>query len=112
MGGREGERAGAARPGRPQLYTIPSHKAFADTLVAGLMRRTAGDAMALARGLVLLPNNRAARAVTAAFVRASGGGLLLPRLVTLGSPDLGEAVGAALDPVDDPAPPPPAVDPM
>ncbi len=97
---------------KPQLYTIPSHKAFADTLVAGLMRRTAGDAMALARGLVLLPNNRAARAVTDAFVRASGGGLLLPRLVTLGSPDLGEAVGAALDPVDDPSPPPPAVDAM
>jgi ATP-dependent helicase/nuclease subunit B len=97
---------------RPQLFTIPSHKAFADTLVAGLMRRTAGDPMALARGLVLLPNNRAARAVTDAFVRASGGGLLLPRLVTLGSPDLGEAVGAALDPVDDADPPPPAVLPM
>jgi ATP-dependent helicase/nuclease subunit B len=96
----------------PHLYSIPSHKAFADTLVAGLMRRTGGDAMALARGLVLLPNNRAVRAVTSAFVRASGGGLLLPRLVTLGSPDLGEAVGAALDPADEGAPPPPAVAPM
>ncbi|MCU6452820.1 double-strand break repair protein AddB [Sphingomonas sp. A2-49] len=96
----------------PRLFTIPSHKAFADTLVAGLLQRTGGDAMALARGLVLLPNNRAARAVTDAFVRASGGGLLLPRLVTLGSPDLGEAVGAALDPVDDADPPPPAVSPM
>ncbi|MGU3314371.1 double-strand break repair protein AddB [Sphingomonas sp. M6A6_1c] len=97
---------------RPHLYSIPSHKAFADTLVAGLLRRAGGDAMALARGLVLLPNNRAVRAVTSAFVRASGGGLLLPRLVTLGSPDLGEAVGAALDPVDEEAPPPPAVAPM
>ncbi|RZL51448.1 MAG: hypothetical protein EOP65_17535, partial [Sphingomonas sp.] len=75
---------------RRHLYSIPSHKAFADTLVAGLLRRAGGDAMALARGLVLLPNNRAVRAVTSAFVRASGGGLLLPRLVTLGSPDLGE----------------------
>jgi len=97
---------------KPQLFTIPSHKAFADTLVAGLMRRAAGDPMALARGLVLLPNNRAVRAITDAFVRASGGGLLLPRLVALGSPDLGEAVGAALDPVDDVDPPPPAVEPM
>lgn len=97
---------------RPQLYSIPSHKAFADTLVAGLLRRAGGDAMTLARGLVLLPNNRAVRAVTSAFVRASGGGLLLPRLVTLGSPDLGEAVGAALDPADEGAPPPPAVAPM
>ncbi|EZP56963.1 double-strand break repair protein AddB [Sphingomonas sp. RIT328] len=97
---------------RPHLFSIPSHKAFADTLVAGLMRRAGGDAMALARGLVLLPNNRAVRAVTDAFVRASGGGLLLPRLVTLGSPDLGEAVGAALDPADEQEPPPPAIAPM
>lgn len=97
---------------RPRLFTIPSHKAFADTLVAGLLRRAGDDRMALARGLVLLPNNRAVVAVTNAFVRASGGGLLLPRLVALGSPDLGEAVGAALDPVDDAAPPPPAVAPM
>jgi ATP-dependent helicase/nuclease subunit B len=97
---------------RLQLFTIPAHRAFADTLVAGLMKRTGGDAMALARGLILLPNNRAARAVSAAFVRASGSGLLLPRLVTLGSPDLGEAVGAALDPVDDADPPPPAIAPM
>ncbi|MBB4153513.1 ATP-dependent helicase/nuclease subunit B [Sphingomonas jinjuensis] len=96
----------------PNLFTIPSHQAFADALVAGLMRRAGGDAMALARGLVLLPNNRAARAVTEAFVRASGGGLLLPRLVPIGSPDLGEAVGAALDPADGEAPPPPAVPPM
>ncbi|WP_346732076.1 double-strand break repair protein AddB, partial [Sphingomonas sp. GC_Shp_4] len=43
--------------------------------------------------------------------RASGGGLLLPRLVALGSPDLGEAVGVALDPADD-DPPPAAVAPM
>ncbi len=113
MGGREGERAGTVEhKKRPQLFTIPAHRAFADTLVAGLMKRTGGDAMALARGLILLPNNRAARAVSAAFVRASGSGLLLPRLVTLGSPDLGEAVGAALDPVDDADPPPPAIAPM
>ncbi|WP_426260797.1 double-strand break repair protein AddB [Sphingomonas sp. DC1100-1] len=113
MGGREGERAGTVEHRkRPQLFTIPAHRAFADTLVAGLMKRTGGDAMALARGLILLPNNRAARAVSAAFVRASGSGLLLPRLVTLGSPDLGEAVGAALDPVDDADPPPPAIAPM
>ncbi|MBM6576613.1 PD-(D/E)XK nuclease family protein [Microvirga sp. SRT01] len=90
---------------RPSVYTIPAHRAFADALVGGLMRGR--DQAALARGLVLLPNNRAVRAVTEAFVRASGGGLLLPRLVALGDPELGEAVGAALDVADDP--PPPAV---
>ncbi len=98
-----------ADTGKPRLYTIPAHRAFADALVAGLMRGR--DAGALARGMVLLPNNRAVRAVTEAFVRASGGGLILPRLVALGDPDLGEAVGAALDVADAAGPPPPAVAP-
>ncbi len=94
---------------RPQVLMIPAHRGFADALVAGLMRR-ARDPMELARGIVLLPNNRGVRAVTQAFVRASGGGLLLPRLIPLGDPDLGEAVGAAIDGADDPDPPPPAVE--
>lgn len=95
----------------PRLYTIPAHRAFADALVAGLIRRAGRDPLALARALVLLPNNRAVRAVTDAFVRASGGGLVLPRLVALGDPDLGETTGAALDPADAADPPPPAVAP-
>jgi ATP-dependent helicase/nuclease subunit B len=90
---------------KPALYTIPAHRAFADALAAGLIRRSqagggGGDGMRLARGLVLLPNNRAKRAVTDAFVRASGGGLLLPRLVAIGDPELDEAAGAAIDPAD------------
>ncbi|SDA29545.1 double-strand break repair protein AddB [Sphingomonas sp. NFR15] len=97
---------------KPQLYTIPAHRAFADSLAAGLIRRFGGDPLGLARGLVLLPNNRAKRAVTDAFVRASGGGLLLPRLVALGDPALDEAAGAALDPADEADPVPPAVAPL
>ncbi|HEU0044864.1 PD-(D/E)XK nuclease family protein [Sphingomonas sp.] len=93
-----------------RLFTIPPHRAFADALVAGLRRRTDADPLALARATVLLPNNRAVRAVTDAFVRASGGGLLLPRLVALGDPEAGETLGAALDPADG-EPIPPAVDP-
>uniref|UniRef100_UPI002586D4BE hypothetical protein n=1 Tax=uncultured Sphingomonas sp. TaxID=158754 RepID=UPI002586D4BE len=65
----------------PRLYTIPAHRAFADALAAGLIRRFGGDRMALARGIVLVPNNRGALAVNEAFVRASGGALLLPRIV-------------------------------
>lgn len=97
----------------PALFTIPAHRAFADALVAGLIRRAGADPLALARALVLLPNNRAVRAVTDAFVRASGGGLVLPRLVALGDPDLGESVGSALDPAPRPdeTPPLPAVPP-
>ncbi|MEG3177499.1 double-strand break repair protein AddB [Sphingomonas sp. RB3P16] len=96
----------------PKLYTIPAHRAFADALAAGLIRRFAGDDLGLAKGLVLLPNNRAKRALTDAFVRASDGGLLLPRLVAIGDPAIDEAVGAALDPADDLAPLPPAVAPL
>jgi len=100
-----------AEPRRPQLFTIPAHRAFADALAAGLIRRFGKASMGLARGLILLPNNRAKRAVTDAFVRASGGGLLLPRLVAIGDPSLDEGVGAALEPADA-EPIPPAVAPL
>ncbi|WP_375402355.1 double-strand break repair protein AddB [uncultured Sphingomonas sp.] len=95
-----------AEAARLNVHTIPDHRAFSDALVAGLLRRFGGEPMAVVRGIVLLPNNRSVRAITDAFVRASGGALLLPRLVALGDPDLGEGVGAALDPVEtEPIPP-------
>ncbi|WP_109807003.1 double-strand break repair protein AddB [Sphingosinithalassobacter portus] len=97
---------------KPHLYTIPPHRAFSDALAAGLIRRFGRDPMQLARGLVLLPNNRAKRAISDAFVRASGAGLLLPRLVAIGDPELDEAVGTIFDPADDAEPVPPAVAPL
>jgi ATP-dependent helicase/nuclease subunit B len=96
---------------RPAVFTIPAHRSFADSLAAGLIRRFGGEPLGLAEGRILLPNNRAVRAVTDAFVRASGGGLLLPRLIPIGDPELEERIGAALDPVDLERPPPPAIDP-
>ena len=100
---------GAAR--RPSVYTIPAHRSFADALVAGLLARFGRDALELAGGRILLPNNRAVRAVTDAFVRASGGGLLLPRLIPIGDPELDDRLGGALDPVGG-EPVPPAIDPL
>lgn len=97
---------------RLALYTIPPHRAFADALARGLIRGFGGDPLRLARGIVLLPNNRAKKAITDAFVRASGGGLLLPRMVAVGEPELDEAVGPLLDPADDAEPIAPAVDPL
>lgn len=94
------------------LHSIPPHRAFADALAQGLIRRFGGDPMRLARGIVLVPTNRAKRAITDAFVRASAGGLLLPRLVAVGDPELDEAAGPFLDPADDADPVPPAVDPL
>jgi ATP-dependent helicase/nuclease subunit B len=97
-------------PRRVNVYTIPSHRSFADALAAGLIARFGMDPLGLARGRILLPNNRAVRALTEAFVRASGSGLLLPRLIPVGDPEIGERIGGALDPLDsDPAPP--AIDP-
>jgi len=97
----------------PALLTIPAHRAFADSLAAGLLaqhgRRDGG--LALARGIVLLPNNRAVRAVRDAFVRASQGGLLLPRLVPIGDIDLDEALGSALAPIGAEMDLPPAIAP-
>ncbi|MGI4881371.1 MAG: hypothetical protein ACRYG4_28250, partial [Janthinobacterium lividum] len=58
-----------------------------------MLERTAGDPMALARAQVLLPNRRAVRALGDAFVRLSGGGLLLPRMTPIGDVDADEALG-------------------
>ena len=83
---------------RPNVFTIPPHRSFSDALVAGLLATEGRDPLALARGVILLPNNRAVRAVTDAFVRRTGGGLLLPRLVPIGDPELDERIGGAFDP--------------
>jgi len=97
-------------PARVAVYTIPSHRSFADALAAGLIARFGKDPLGLARGRILLPNNRAVRAVTEAFVRASGSGLLLPRLIPVGDPEIGERASGALDPMGA-EPEPPAIDP-
>src|SRR3546814_19520912 len=85
---------------KPTIFSIPVQRAFADALVAGLLDRHADGALGLAEGLILLPSNRARSAVQAAFVRAGGMGLLMPRLAVIGDADHGESVALALDPID------------
>src|SRR5947209_20593623 len=97
---------------RPAVFTIPAHRSFADALAAGLIQRFGRDPLALARGRILLPSNRAVRTLTEAFVRASGSGLVLPRLIPIGDPELDERIGGALEPVDLGTPIPPAIDPL
>jgi ATP-dependent helicase/nuclease subunit B len=92
-------------PDRPAVFTIPSHRSFADALAAGLIAKFGKEPLGLAQGRILLPNNRAVRAVTEAFVRQSGSGLLLPRLIPVGDPELDERVGGALDAIGEPLPP-------
>ena len=97
---------------RPAVFTIPIHRSFADSLASGLIARFGSDPLVLASGRILLPNNRAVRTMTDAFVRVSGAGLLLPRLVPIGDPELDERIGGALDPADDGELVPPAIDPL
>lgn len=97
---------------QPAVFTIPTNRSFADSLVAGLIARYGRDPLSLARGRILLPNNRAVRSITDAFVRASGSGLVLPRLIPIGDSELDERIGGALDPADISDPIPPAVDPL
>ncbi len=96
---------------RPAVFTIPPHRAFADALAAGLIARYGGEKTGLAQGLILVPNNRAGRAITEAFVRRSDKGLLLPRLVPVGDPELDERIGGSLEPIGEGEEIPPAIDP-
>ena len=95
---------------KPTIFSIPVQRAFADALAAGLIARYADGALGLANGLIILPSNRARSAVQAAFVRASGSGLLMPRLAVIGDADLDESVALALDPIDESDAIPPAID--
>jgi ATP-dependent helicase/nuclease subunit B len=68
------------------LFTIPPHVPFLDTLAAAWLCED--DPLAVARGIILLPTRRAARALAEAFLRGSGRrALLLPRIVALGALD-------------------------
>lgn len=69
------------------LFTIPPHLPFLDAVAAEWLGRAA-DPLAVARGLILLPTRRAARALAEAFLHVSDGrALLLPRIVALGALD-------------------------
>ena len=86
-----------AERGGPSVFTIPPHRAFADALVAGILAQHGKDRMGLARGLILVPNNRAQTAITAAFIRQAENGLLLPRFVVIGDADGDDVPGRAID---------------
>ncbi|WP_408587660.1 double-strand break repair protein AddB [Novosphingobium sp.] len=98
--------------GKPSVYSIAAHRGFADALVAGLIPRYREEGLGLARLTLLLPSRRAIRTVTEAFVRASGTGLLLPRMAVVGDLDLDETLGPLLDPIGAGADVAPAVDPV
>ena len=90
------------------LFTLAPDRPFLDALAqAWLDRAGTGDPLAPARGLILLPTRRAARALAEAFLRVSDGRpLLLPRITALGALDEAPlALAGVLDL-------PPAIEPM
>ncbi|MXP25466.1 double-strand break repair protein AddB [Altererythrobacter indicus] len=97
--------------GGPQIFSIAAHRGFADALVAGLVPRYGDDHVGLARLTLILPSTRAIRTVSEAFIRHSGEGLLMPRMVAVGDLDLDETLGPLLDPLGAGDDIPPAADP-
>ena len=91
------------------LAAIPLHLPFLDVLAQQWLRRFGddGDPLLAARGLILLPTRRAARALSEAFLRLSDGRvMLLPRIAAVGALDEAPlALGGWLDAL-------PAVEPM
>ena len=81
----------------PRLACIPHHLPFLDSLARRWLDRP--DPEAAAPGMILLPTRRAARALVEAFLRASGGRvLLLPRIAAVGALDEAPlALAGALD---------------
>ena len=77
------------------LYTIPPGAAFVDALAAGILDECAGDPLALADYLVLLPTRRACRALREAFLRVSDGqSLVLPAMRPIGDVDVDDIAPA------------------
>ncbi len=82
------------------LFTLPPDAPFLDAVAAAWLDRAGtADPLAVARGLILLPTRRAARALAEAFLRVSGGrALVLPRITALGALDEAPlALAGALD---------------
>jgi ATP-dependent helicase/nuclease subunit B len=86
--------------GRPlNLYSIPFGVPFLDAIATDWLHRAGPDPLRIARGLILLPTRRAARALAEAFLRTSNGRpLLLPRITAFGALDEAPlALAGALD---------------
>lgn len=85
---------------RPSLYTLPYGVDICDATVNAIFDRVGSDALSLSNVTMFLPNNRAIKAMTEAFVRRTKPGLLLPHMVAVGDLALDEALGPILDPLD------------
>jgi ATP-dependent helicase/nuclease subunit B len=89
------------RPDSPRVFTIPASAPFLRTMIAALLdgRLIEGfpksrDPLELARATLYVSTRRAARLARDAFVEATGGAAILPRIVSVGDIDEDEIVFA------------------
>ena len=87
------------QPIRPSVYNVPFGIDFCDATAGFIVDQNVADPLAVGQTILLLPNNRAIKAMTEAFVRQAAPGLLLPRMVAIGDLALDEALGPMLDPL-------------
>jgi ATP-dependent helicase/nuclease subunit B len=97
---------------RSSLFTVPYGCDLSDAAVEAIFDRCGKDPLSLSQSLIFLPNNRAIRSLTEAFVRRASPGLLLPRLVAVGDLSLDEALGGTIDQLDSAASILPPIDPL
>ncbi|MGB5077812.1 MAG: double-strand break repair protein AddB, partial [Sphingorhabdus sp.] len=84
--------------GQPGIFNVPIGTHFADATVNFILDQKATE-LSISDIILLLPNNRAIKAMTEAFVRQAAPGMLLPRMVAIGDMALDETLGPLLDPL-------------
>jgi ATP-dependent helicase/nuclease subunit B len=85
---------------RAHVFNVPLGNDLCDVTAQWILQSAGADPLAIANNILLLPNNRAIKAMTEAFVRQAAPGMLLPRMVAVGDMQLDEALGPMLDPID------------
>jgi ATP-dependent helicase/nuclease subunit B len=85
---------------RAHVYNVPLGNDLCDVTAQWIIESAGADPLAISNNILLLPNNRAIKAMTDAFVRQAAPGMLLPRMVAVGDMQLDEALGPMLDPID------------
>lgn len=84
---------------RARVFNVPLGNDLCDVTAQWLLKSAGADPLGISNNILLLPNNRAIRAMTEAFVRQASPGMLLPRMVAIGDMQLDEALGPLLDPI-------------
>ena len=97
---------------RARVFNVPFGHDICDATVAFVLGQAENRVTSVAETTLFLPNNRAVKAMTEAFVRIAAPGLLLPRMVAIGDLALDEAVGPILDPLQGDAVIWPAINPV